>query len=385
MMEAMSDEHNTPGDNPTPDGGDTPAAGRSDAAAGDAWSGVSRWTGGTQLSAKTTRRALIAVALGAVIAAVATIVISGGFKGGEELTTNAGSAGPRATGAVAGEAFATATTGDCLTWNEADASDLEKVDCSGEHLFEVASDIDLSVFPGAEFGPGSRFPSVLRFSQLRDEHCTPAVNEYLGAHFDPHGKFSVGLINPGEAGWAAGERTIRCGLQRSSTTGTILAVTNSVAGQDQSKVWDTGTCIGINQNVPSDPLDCSQAHAFEAISVVDLAAKFPGGFPSVADQDAYLEETCTQAANEYLGSPDALRNKTLTLFWDNLELSSWLAGSRKVNCSVGKEVGGGGFAPIVGSATGDILINGVPPVAPPPLPEGRSIPAPLPGAAPLEN
>lgn len=384
MMEAMSDERNAPGDHPTPDGGDTPTAGGSGAPRGDAWSGLSRWTGGTQMSAKTTRRALIAVALGAVLAALATIVVSGGFKGGDELTTHAGSVGPNPTGAVAGEAFATATTGDCLTWSETDASDLEQVECSDEHLFEVAADIDLAVFPGAEFGPGSRFPSVLRFSQLRDEHCTPAVTEYLGAHFDPHGKFSVGLINPGEAGWAAGERTIRCGLQRSSTTGTILPVTNSVAGQDQSKVWDAGTCIGINQNVPSDPMDCTQAHAFEVISVVDLAAKFPGGYPAVGDQDSYLEETCTQAAAEYLGSPDALRNKTLTLFWDNLELSSWLAGSRKVNCSVGKEIDGG-FSPIVGSAKGEILINGAPPVAPPPLPEGRSVPTPLPGAAPLEN
>ncbi|GAA4484315.1 hypothetical protein GCM10023094_37270 [Rhodococcus olei] len=381
----MSDEHNAASDDMPTDPADAPHGGRDDDAATGGWSAAQRWTGGRHLSATTTRRGLVAVALGAVIAAIATVVISGGFQGGDELTTHPNTGGPLATGAVAGKAFGTAATGDCLTWSEADASDLAKVNCSDKHLFEVASEVDLSVFPGAEFGPGSRFPSVLRFSQLRDEHCTPAVTEYLGAHYDPHGKFSVGLINPGEAGWAAGERTIRCGLQRSSTTGSILAVAGPVQGQDQSKVWDAGTCIGINQNVPSDPVDCSQAHAFEVVSVVDLGAKFPGGFPAVADQDKYLEETCTQAANEYLGSPDALRNKTLTLFWDNLDLSSWLAGSRKVNCSVGKELDGGGFAPIVNSAKGDILINGAPPVAPPPLPEGRSLPTPLPGAAPLGN
>lgn len=384
MMEVMSDERNAANDDPTPDPTDRSATGGDESVRGDARPGIAGWTGGRQLSATTTRRALIAVALGAVIAAITTVVIAGGFKGGDELTTDAGGSLP-ATGAVAGKAFGTATAGDCLTWSAPDASDLEKVDCSEPHLFEVASEVDLSIFPGAEFGPGSRFPSVLRFSELRTEHCAPAVTEYLGDHFDPHGKFSVGLINPGEAGWAAGERTIRCGLQRSSTTGTVLPVTGTVAGQDQSKVWDMGTCIGINQNVPSDPVDCSQAHAFEVISVVDLGAKFPGGFPSVADQDSYLEETCTQAANEYLGSPDVLRDKTLTLFWDNLDLSSWLAGSRKVNCSVGKEVDGGGFAAIVGTAKGDILINGAPPVAPPSLPEGRSLPTPLPGASPMEN
>ncbi|MFE3291779.1 septum formation family protein [Rhodococcus sp. NPDC059234] len=337
------------------------------------------------MSARTTRRGLIAVALGAVLAAIATLVISGGFHGGSELTAHPSNGGPMSTGAVAGKAFGTAGTGDCLTWTKEDASDLTKVDCSDKHLFEVASEVDLSIFPGAEFGPGSRFPGVLRFSQLRNEHCAPAVVEYLGARYDPNGKFSVGLINPGEAGWAAGERTLRCGLQRSSTTGTPLPIVGTVVGQDESKVWDTGTCIGINQNVPADPVDCSQPHAFEVISVVDLGAKFPGGYPAVPDQDKYLEETCTQAANEYLGSPDALRNKTLTLFWDNIELSSWLAGSRKVNCSVGKELDSGGFAPITNSAKGDILINGAPPVPPPATPEGRSLPVPLPGAAPLGN
>ncbi|MFF0816268.1 septum formation family protein [Rhodococcus sp. NPDC003318] len=381
----MSDERSAANDDQSPAPADTPRGGRGADASASGWAIAEHWTGGRHLSAKVTRRSLVAVAVGAVIAAIATVVISGGLQGGEELATGPKSSGPHATGAVAGTAFGTAAAGDCLSWTEQDASDLSKVSCTDEHLFEVASEVDLSVFPGAEFGPGSRFPSVLRFSQLRDEHCTPAVTEYLDDHFDPHGKFSVGLINPGEAGWAAGERTIRCGLQRSSTTGTVLAVTGPVQGQDQSKVWDAGTCIGINQNVPSDPVDCSQAHAFEVISVVDLGAKFTGGFPAVADQDGYLEETCTQAANEYLGSPDALRNKTLTLFWDNMELSSWLAGSRLVNCSVGKELDGGGFAPIVGSAKGDILINGAPPVPPPPLPEGRSVPTPLPGAAPLEN
>ncbi|MFC4606137.1 septum formation family protein [Rhodococcus kronopolitis] len=333
------------------------------------------------LSAKTTRRALAAVAVGALLAALITIVFSDGFQSGDELISHPNTGGPMSTGAVAGKAFGTAGVGDCLTWTKDDAGDLSKVDCTDDHLFEVAAEVDLSIFPGTEFGPGSRFPGVLRFSELRDEHCTPAVNAYLGARYDPHGKFSVGLINPGEAGWAAGERTVRCGLQNSGTTGNLQPITGTVANQDQSKVWNGGTCIGINQNVPTDPVDCAEPHAFETISVVDLGAKFPDGFPTVEDQDRYLEETCTQASNEYLG-PDGLRNKTLTLFWDNVDLTSWLAGSRKVNCSVGKEIDTGGFASIVNSTKGEILINGAPPVPPPALPEGRSVPTPLPGAAP---
>ncbi|MEE2030756.1 septum formation family protein [Rhodococcus chondri] len=332
-------------------------------------------------SARLTRRALVLVAAGAVLAAIATFVVAG-FQGADGGGTDAGNS-ISTTGAVAGEAFGTSTAGDCLTWTELDASDLTKVDCEQTHLFEVVADIDLSVFPGTEWGPGSRFPSVLRFTELREEQCTPDAMDYLNGRFDPSGKFSVGLINPGEAGWAAGERTLRCGLQFSSTTGNLLPIKGKVADQDQSRAWEAGVCIGINNGVPADPVECTKPHAFEVVSVVDLSSQFPEGLPSIEDQDRYLEQTCTETVNQYLGDPDGLRNKTLTLFWDNLNFGSWLAGSRKVNCSVGKQVEGGGFASITGSAKGDILIDGQPPVPPPPVPEGRSLPAPLPGAVPL--
>lgn len=252
-------------------------------------------------SAKLTRRALILVAVGAVLAAVATVVITG-FGGSDDDSPPASGGALRTTGAVAGEAFGTAVGGDCLTWSAIDASDLEKVDCEQTHLFEVVQDIDLSVFPpGAEWGPGSRFPSVLRFTELRDQHCAPAAMDYLKGRFDPHGKFSVGLINPGEAGWEAGERTLRCGLQFSSTTGNLLPIEGRVADQDQSRAWEVGTCIGVNNGVPADPVECSQPHAFEVAAVVDLSAQFPpGGVPSMEDQDKFLESTCTEATNAYL-------------------------------------------------------------------------------------
>lgn len=339
-------------------------------------------SGHRHMSAATTRRVLAAVAIGAIVAAIATIFFTGGFKKDKDLAVTPVGQNPAATGAVAGEAFGSAAQGDCLTWKKPDASDLGKVDCAEPHLFEVASEVDLSKYPGAEFGPGAKFPGVLRFSELRDEHCAPAVNRYLGAKFDPNGKFDIGLINPGEAGWAAGERTLRCGLQYSGTTGALMPIVGPVVGQDQSKVFDPGTCIGINQNIPADPVECSQQHAFEVVGTVDLAVPFPGGPPSPEDQDKFIEGECTKTSNAYLGSPDVLRNKTLTLFWDNLDASSWLAGSRRINCSVGKEVDTGGFAPLVNSAKGDILINGQPPVPPPAIPNGRSMPAPLPGAAP---
>ena len=339
------------------------------------------------VSANRTRRVLAAVAVGAVVAAIATIAISGGMSQNDKPAVTIGGGGTPATGSANENAFTSAGAGDCLNWTPAtesggDRTDMAKVACDSVHRFEVAGPLDLSVFPGAEFGPGSRYPGALRFAELRDEHCSPIVNSYLGSRFDPKGKFSVGLMFPSESAWSSGDRSLRCGLQFSTTTGELLPFAGRVADQDQSNVWDVGTCIGINQNLPTDPVDCASPHAYEVISVIDLGTQFPGTMPSVEDQDRYLEGVCTQAANEYLGSAEALRNKTLTLFWDNIALESWLAGSRRVNCSIGKEVETGGFSAITGSAKGEILINGVAPVPPPAAPEGRSLPTPLPGAAP---
>ena len=262
-----------------------------------------------------------------------------------------------------------------------DASDLAKVDCNEQHLFEVAAEIDLAKYPSAEFGPESAFPGMLRFAELRDTHCVPAVKNYLNGKFDPFGKFSVGLINPGQAGWAAGERTLRCGLQITATTGRLQPMKGVVAEQDQSRVWEPGVCIGILQGQPTDPIDCAKEHSYEIIAIVDLAAEFKAGTPSVEDQDKFLSKACADAATEYLGSPDALKNKTLTLFWDNPDPISWLAGSKKINCSVGKE-DTGGFAPLVNSAKGELLINGQPPVPLAGAPAGRAMPTPVDGADP---
>lgn len=329
--------------------------------------------------AATIRWALLAVAVGAVIAALVTLLVSGGFQSNRPARP-AAAGDVVATGAVAGEAFGSAQAGDCLTWNKPDATDLGKTDCTQDHLFEVAAAVDLSRYPGNEFAPGSRFPGVLRFSELKEEHCVPAVRTYLGSRFDPNGKFSVGLINPGEVGWSKNERTLRCGLQLKSNSGIPRKYKGTVAGQDQSKVNEPGVCIGVNQNLPTDPVDCAGDHALEVVSAPDLGARFPGGPPSKEEQDKHLQTECAKASTAYLGSPDALRNKTLTLFWDRLDAASWLAGSRKVNCMIGKGADQAGFAVIKGSARGNILIDGKPPVPPPT--NGRAAPTPLPGAAP---
>ncbi|MBB3037987.1 septum formation family protein [Hoyosella altamirensis] len=306
------------------------------------------------------RIAALVVLLILVAGGVTSYVLTQDFGEQEDEPSLTTVAAPE-TDAVAGEAFASAEAGDCLFWEAGDAGDLSLVECSEEHRFEVASVMDLAHFPGTEFGPEAEFPSELRFAELRAQVCEPAVSDYLGARFDPRGKFSVNLINPGEAGWNAGERTIRCGLQNVGTTGEVFAVRGHAADQDQSVTWEPGECIGINHDIPTDPVPCEDPHAFEVVGIVNLVDEFGEGYPSTDDQDRFLDERCRQLSAEFLGGPERLEELRLTAFWDTRTLSSWLAGSRLVNCAVGAQTEGAGFATIAGSVRGEFTINGQPP------------------------
>lgn len=322
------------------------------------------------------RWGLLAVAVGAVAAALVTLFATG-FND-SELQANSPAAGPRA---KADKVFASVGTGDCLTWTAPDHSDLVELDCSDEHLFEVTDTIDLGKYPGSEFGPDSPWPDSLRLTELREEHCVPAAQQYLGGRFDPQGRYAVGLMYPSAEGWTnSDDRILRCGLQEPGLSGDPTPKTGRVADGDQSKIHEPGVCLGIEKNLPTDPVDCATEHAVEMASAIDLDERFTAGPPTKEEQDKFLEQECGRAANEYLGGPDALRNKTLTVFFDHIDAQSWLAGSHKLNCMVGKGAKEG-FAPVVGSAKGNVLINGEAPVPPPN--SGRSTPKPLPGAAPL--
>ncbi|MGW6335385.1 septum formation family protein [Nocardia rhamnosiphila] len=341
--------------------------------------GSSRRTGGKprRIPATRLRWGLLAVAVGAVVAALGTMLVSG-FDNDSNLQARS----PGGSVAKADKVFASVGTGDCLTWTKPDHSDLVELDCADDHLFEVTDTIDLSVYPGSEFGPEALWPDSLRLTELREEHCVPAAQRYLNGRLDPRGRYAVGLMYPSNDGWInSGDRILRCGLQVPGLSGNPIATTGRVSDGDQSKIYEAGVCLGISQNLPTDPIDCGQEHAVEIAATVDLSQRFPGGPPAKEDQDRYLEEECGRLTNEYLGGPHVLRDKTLTVFFDFIDVRSWLAGSRKLDCMIGKGADQEGFAPIVGPARGRLLINGQEPVPPPN--SGRSTPKPLPGAAPL--
>ena len=121
----------------------------------------------------------------------------------------------------------------------------------------------MRTFPGTEYGPDAAPPSEARIQQISQEQCQAAARQYLGAKYDPNGRFSVSLVWSGDKAWRqAGERRMLCGLQLAGPNNQQLAFTGKVADVDQSKVWPAGTCLGIDPatNQPTDiPIDCAQA------------------------------------------------------------------------------------------------------------------------------
>ncbi len=330
------------------------------------------------LQAASTRRALLLTALGGLLIAGVITALPGGTVGRSPIGLNAGVAalGPRGNAT-----FDHAKSGTCLSWPEQVPDAAQVVDCKDEHRFEVAETIDMRTFPGTEYGPDAAPPSEARIKQISQEQCQAAARQYLGAKYDPNGRFSVSLVWSGDKAWRqAGERRMLCGLQLAGPDNHQLAFRGKVADIDQSKVWPAGTCLGIDPatNQPTDiPVDCAKPHAMEVTGSVNLAEKFPGPVPPDGDQDQFVKDSCTQLTDAYL-APVALRKTTLTLIYSTISLPSWTAGSKQVSCSIGATLGNGGWSTLLNSAKGPLMINGQPPVPVPDIPEERLDLPPIP-------
>ncbi len=333
-------------------------------------SGTPRRTFLGTFQATSTRRALLLTALGGLLIAGVVTALPTGYN--NRLAGYAGS--NPLSGAKGTAAFANAKSGSCLNWPDKSPDAATIVDCKGDHKFEVAESVDMRTYPGTEYGPNAAPPSAARIQQISLEQCQPAVERYLGAKFDPNSKFSISMLWSGDKAWKQdGERRMLCGLQLPGTDNQQTAFKGRVAEIDQSKVWPAGTCLGIDPptNQPTDiPVDCGAPHAMEVTGAVNLAEKFSAGLPSDADQDAFIKDACTRMTDAYL-APLQLRSTTLTLIYTTISLPSWTAGSHQVACSIGATLGNGGWATLINPAKGALLINGMPPVPPPDIPQER--------------
>jgi predicted heme/steroid binding protein len=324
--------------------------------------------------AAATRRALLLFALGGLLIAGLVTAIPVGGSGPGRLGGYLNSDPVPSTGAKSDAAFNRAKSGDCLMWPDITPEAANIVNCADDHKFEVAESVDMRTFPGSEYGPNAAPPSPARIQQISQEQCEAAVHRYLGPKFDPNSKFSVSMLWSGDRAWRqSGERRMLCGLQLPGPNNQQAAFKGKVADVDQSKVWPPGTCLGIDSatNQPIDvPVDCWAPHAMEVTGTVNVAEKFGAALPADPEQDGFIKDSCTKMTDAYL-APVKLRATTLTLIYPTVSLPSWQAGSREVACSIGASLGNGGWATLVNSAKGHLLINGEPPVPPPDIPEER--------------
>lgn len=318
-------------------------------------------------SAFALRTLLVAALAGS--AAVGTYSYSLNHNATEGAATSATSPSAATTTAQVAS-FTTADVGTCATWDVNDAgqvSGFEQISCDQEHRFEISAREDLAAYPSSEFGPSAASPNLTRQAQLREELCQSPTLTYLDGRFDPAGRYTIAPILPSAEAWAAGDRTMLCGLQATDSNGTPQLTVGPISANDQARVFATGACIRVESSAEFREVDCAEDHHLEAVSTVNLAVPFPNGVPSTEDQNAFLGTICTQAAIDYLGGEDKLYQSTLQTFWPTLTENSWLGGSHSVNCYLmsPSTVGHTAFNNLQGSATKTFTINGAaPPVQP---------------------
>jgi hypothetical protein len=283
------------------------------------------------------------VMAGVFVGAILALSLSVAFSWNVGPTGGTGGGAPELRPA-AKEAFQS-PPGTCLTWKSPDATDTRRVPCAESHLFEVTSIVDI----GAQYPAGVPTPNLEQWQEIARSRCTVDVKPYLGRTLDPYGRLSMNLLRPTAAQWEDGDRQLRCGLQWAGPGGKLQPTTGAAKEQNQSAVWEPGTCLALLNNSFGDPIDCVQPHSYEIIATLDLKTKFKEGYPSQDEQNTWLDTECSKAAQEYTGNAD-LAEKKVILGWDVREQESWDAGSTLVNCKVAATLPDGkGLAPITGS------------------------------------
>ncbi|MBK1784391.1 septum formation family protein [Prauserella cavernicola] len=289
-----------------------------------------------------TRVLMVGVFLGAIVA----MSLSWVFSWGVETEADRVEAAQEAAVTARREAFSS-PPGSCLTWTNTDASDVKKVGCAQDHLFEVAGVVDIS----KDFPKNARLPNADKWRTLTEEKCGQSVRDYLDKPLDPFGKLSLGVLRPDEQQWAQGERKLHCGLQRVAPGGELQTLTGPAKEENQSNVWEPGTCLALANKTVGDPIDCAEEHSYEIVGLVNLANHFEDGYPSPEDQQKWLDTECSRIVGEYTGGAK-LRDKGLLLAWDLREKESWDAGSTLVNCKVGAKLeDNSGLAAVRGSVS----------------------------------
>lgn len=243
-----------------------------------------------------------------------------------------------------------ASPGECLIWKKDPAAEPRTVSCKKAHLFEVTGVVNLS----SQFPSDAPPPDVDKWRDVADKHCSKNIDDYLDEPLDPNGRYSLTVLRPTSQDWKDGLRKVRCGLQRTGPRGKPLSSTGHAAEQDQSSVYDAGTCLALADKSAGRPTGCAKEHSYEIVATLDLTKEFSftDGYPDSDDQNEWLDKQCNKKLDDYTGDDDL--DDDMMLGWDTVKEDSWEAGSTRVNCKVGKTLDdGSGLAATTGSIAKD--------------------------------
>ena len=106
--------------------------------------------------------------------------------------------------------------GDCFSYSDASTQvgDVEVVDCSAPHLYEVYSNYQI---------PQSTFPDTSTMESEQRTACYDTFETYVGISYD-RSQYDATTLTPTEASWAQGDHTITCVLRTkdgSEVTGSL--------------------------------------------------------------------------------------------------------------------------------------------------------------------
>lgn len=225
---------------------------------------------------------------------------------------------------------------DCVTWEEnvAVSAVTRVVPCDQPHRIQISGELRV---------PDGRYPTDDAWTALIDDLCRAPAEFVLGRPHDPNGRFRLHAIHPLADGWAAGERTMWCGISPvGDPADPATVLTGDAWMADQAIHYAVGDCVAHPPGAWPAVVPCARSHLYEVTGRVD----FPDG---PAPPDLTDDPGCHEQTVAYLGSDPV---EPWRSGYDQLPPESWAAGRRFVHCIVGQWAADDSMVTVTGSARG---------------------------------
>jgi hypothetical protein len=224
-------------------------------------------------------------------------------------------------------------SGNCVLWDQTATGNgpwgvpTQVVGCSHPHLVEIVGTAQQIA------GFGQSWPGEAAIDAYTNQHCAAPIRSFLGYGLDPYGRFGIGSIQPTPDGWMAGDRSYYCDIQLSSgapSTAKLTLFTGEVRGADQELLDPVGSCLKVGAPVP---VPCSGPHQLELTGNVTISAGATQWPASAERWQMLVGSRCANVNLNYVGGTYPPGYQTS---WLELPASSWAAGERTIQCTIGR-------------------------------------------------